>query len=253
MIGFYKIENTKNKTPASYKGRKMIKTYFLHYAEELTETEYSKLYKSLDQARQKKADRFRNKADRDRCVLAGVLLKYGLDAWETDIEKKQETGTENCENPDKNCNRLHDVKWDENGKPYLEDGPEFSLSHAGQWIGLAIGERPIGLDIEGGRKFQDKAVKKFHPQEQEWYEQLPEEEQEAGFYRLWTGKESYGKRDGRGLAMDLAGFSIFEKDIEKQLCFKKWGKNYYFTLCTEEVWDGKIQQPEMKNFNKTEK
>lgn len=199
----------------------MIKVFLLSYEKNLNQEEYEFFYKLVDKDRRTKADRLRKQADKERCILAGGLLQYVL--------KREKTGDNSLE-----------VLVDKNGKPYVNGGPEFSLSHAGKWIGLAVSDKPAGLDIEGGREFQDRAAAKFSPEEQSWYKALEAREKEEGFYRIWTGKEAYSKRDGRGMGMDFSGFSIFAKDVAGDLFYQQIGNNYYISVCTEENWDGKV-------------
>ena len=44
---------------------------------------------------------------------------------------------------------VKDFKYNENGKPYLENGPFFNLSHSGEYIALVISKtREVGIDIQ---------------------------------------------------------------------------------------------------------
>lgn len=198
----------------------VVKVYLVSYKKPLSHKEFSFFYNDIEEDRRKKADRFAKQADKDRCVLAGALLRHVLGHQEPQGAIL--------------------IQIDEYGKPYMENGLEFSLSHAGAWVGLAVSDKPVGLDIEGGRTFHDWVVSKFCKDEQEWYEKLSDSEKESGFYRLWTGKESYGKRDGRGMGIGFSTFSIFSEEISKEIYFQTLKENYYLSLCTEEDWDGEI-------------
>lgn len=212
----------------------MVEVYLLPYEEPFDRKDFSFFYKYIDERRRKKADKFKCQADKERCVLAGALLKHVLTRYKA----------------------VEDIfiQTDENGKPYVEGGPEFSLSHAGRWIGLAVSDKPVGLDIEGGRMFSDRVVSKFASKEQVWYEALSEEEKETGFYRLWTAKEAYGKRDGRGLGVGFSTFSVLDEKIEKDLYFQKIEEKYFLSICTEDCWDGRpnfLTVSDIKNFFST--
>lgn len=208
----------------------MTEVYLLSYDRQLTGEEFSFFYEYVDEIRRRKSERYRMQKDRDRCILAGALLKHALTHYGAERDRFEERdgkyGTVDL------C-----VLTDENGKPYIEGGPEFSISHAGAWVGVAVSDRPVGLDIEGGRVFQDVAVAKFAKDEQEWYRKLSAEEKESGFYRIWTGKEAYSKRDGRGMGMGLSSFSIFEKSVADELVFKKMSASYYMSVSSEEKWE----------------
>ncbi|SFU28309.1 4'-phosphopantetheinyl transferase superfamily protein [Pustulibacterium marinum] len=42
----------------------------------------------------------------------------------------------------------HDLFYDENGKPHLQDGTHISISHSFQFAAVMIGKQPLGIDIE---------------------------------------------------------------------------------------------------------
>lgn len=81
----------------------------------------------------------------------------------------------------------------ETGKPYVEGGPNFSLTHSGNLIGISVADEPNGIDIENSSKKRNfsKLLKKIsHPSEQIDFED---------FYKLWVLKESYLKKTGEGI------------------------------------------------------
>lgn len=95
--------------------------------------------------------------------------------------------------------------------PYLEHGPlgkpffpgyphiHFNLSHSGPYALCALGDRPLGVDIEALRPRKDTLpAGVFTPEEYSWYM-----EQGGGwsaFYTLWTRKESWAKYHGGSVA-----------------------------------------------------
>lgn len=56
--------------------------------------------------------------------------------------------------------RNEDLYLSEFGKPALCDGPEFSISHAGPYVVLAVSEEPVGVDIENGFQVPLVALKR---------------------------------------------------------------------------------------------
>lgn len=81
-----------------------------------------------------------------------------------------------------------------------------SLSHSGEWLAAAVGDETIGLDVEAAPKPRDflaLAGQVFSPEECAWLRDAPDELGPA-FHRFWTIKEATGKRDGRGLRMEVA-------------------------------------------------
>ena len=49
------------------------------------------------------------------------------------------------------------------GKPFFPDRPEifFSLSHARRFVMCAVGDRPVGADIEEARPLPDRLVRRY--------------------------------------------------------------------------------------------
>lgn len=83
------------------------------------------------------------------------------------------------------------------GKPRIKDCPyQFNLSHSGDYLALAVGETPLGIDIEKIAKIRPKVLEKcFSPAEQR---RVQAEGAEA-FYEIWCKKESYAKYLGQGI------------------------------------------------------
>lgn len=95
------------------------------------------------------------------------------------------------------------------GKPYFAEAPEleFSVSHSGAWWACALGDAPLGLDIErtAPRPFLRLAERFFCPEEADWFRARGGA---ADFYRIWCAKEAVLKRSGDGLAGGLRSFSV---------------------------------------------
>lgn len=196
------------------------------------ERDYEKYLYKVNEQRRAKVLRCKNKEDRLRTLLAGVLLSFGL----------ENEGL-----------RYDEVEFSvmPGGKPYIVSHPEvcFSLSHSGKYAVCAIADENIGVDIENkGRKLlldcnQEKLVsvvkKVFSEEEYMVYNKCSKEEQIAFFLKLWTRKEAVSKAVGKGLAMDFS--KICEPD-EKFLSF--WlDEEYYISVYSE---NGKLQKEEVK-------
>ena len=84
------------------------------------------------------------------------------------------------------------------GKPYLEGGPHFSISHSHGMVAVAIGDRNMGLDMEVIRRFHQLVPQRIMSRrEYEWF--CRRGELKRDFFTLWTLKESYYKYLGTGL------------------------------------------------------
>ena len=152
---------------------------------------YESLYKNASEERKRRADRYIRYEDKLRCVAADALLKIALRTDDFQIEK----------------NRY--------GKPYIKnmEGVYFNLSHSGNYVVIAFGEGEVGIDVQRHNTDTDMRMIAeicFTRDEQEyvWQSSLNTAER---FYEIWTGKESYLKRAGKGLSEDLGSFSVLEK------------------------------------------
>lgn len=94
------------------------------------------------------------------------------------------------------------------GKPYLKEGPFFSISHSGGFIALAIGEQELGLDLETPRTISHKG---FIHLEEEGLDPL----------LLWVVKESFMKYTGEGIRQFR---SVRAEKIEENLYLVMDGK-----------------------------
>lgn len=89
------------------------------------------------------------------------------------------------------------------GKPYFPQYPRlhFNLSHSGGLCLCAVGDGPVGVDIEltrPRRALEALARRAFSETELAWFA-----EQGGGpeaFYTLWTRKEALAKFTGEGIA-----------------------------------------------------
>nr|WP_236757925.1 4'-phosphopantetheinyl transferase superfamily protein [Aeromonas cavernicola] len=96
----------------------------------------------------------------------------------------------------------------EHGKPALSSGHwHFNLSHSGDWLVFALCQHHgVGVDLElGGRRYSCLALARrfFTASEYEWLSQVPIDEQERAFYRLWSRKEAVLKAHGGGISAGL--------------------------------------------------
>ena len=97
------------------------------------------------------------------------------------------------------------------GRPYLANVRhfKFSVSHSGEFVVIAVGRRPIGVDVERvGRCELAVATRFFSPAEADYIRSLPESEQARTFTTLWTLKESYTKAEGKGLLIPFPSFGF---------------------------------------------
>ncbi len=86
------------------------------------------------------------------------------------------------------------------GKPYLEGGPHFNLSHSYHRALLAVAAFPVGIDIESVRPIEDSVAEiAFSAAEQAALAALPPGQRQTAFFRGWTRKEAVVQATGEGL------------------------------------------------------
>lgn len=110
---------------------------------------------------------------------------------------------------------------DENQKPMVDiksNNLFFSLSHAGNYVAVAVDTKPIGIDIERIRPYKESLTRRFFSkEEQEILARLSafltgdskdHNTKDHAFTQVWTLKESFLKVTGLGLKLGLDTFSI---------------------------------------------
>lgn len=166
-------------------------------------------FEKMNQERKEKILRCQNEEDKQRSLLAGILLQYGLE-------------------------QTHTV-----GQPI------YSITHSGDYAMCAISDRRIGVDIENryrkifsehSEENLDRIAKKcLTAGELRRYASAKKEEKADSLLYYWTRKESYSKALGKGLAMNFATIDTQEMD---DFFWSDWLKEGYF--CSLYVEDGKF-------------
>ncbi len=94
------------------------------------------------------------------------------------------------------------IARDDHGKPYLKghENVYFNLSHSGDYVALAYGDAPIGIDVQEVRNVSDSFIKRIlNDSETELYDATDM----VTVCRIWTIKEAYSKLIGLGLSYDF--------------------------------------------------
>lgn len=111
------------------------------------------------------------------------------------------------------------IKYNKNGKPYLDDinNIYFSMSHSDKYLVIVISNKEIGVDIE--------EVKKYNTKINDILNIKPKNEEE--FFRYWTKKEAIIKLKG------LALKDINDVDESNVKFYIKKYKNCLITVAEE--------------------
>ena len=109
--------------------------------------------------------------------------------------------------------RYRDLEWkyNEHGKPYLANGPYFSISHCKEGIAVAIDDAPIGIDIEAIRHANEDLIERtMNEEEKRLIANSQQPIADRIFTRFWTQKEAIVKAEGTG----IMSFEQLQKTLE---------------------------------------
>ncbi|SFK95501.1 4'-phosphopantetheinyl transferase [Amycolatopsis sacchari] len=151
----------------------------------------------LDEAEHGRHQAYRQEIDRRRFLTGRVLAKTVLGER---LGRPPESVAFDATCDD--CGKPH-------GKPKLT-GVEFSISHSGDRIGLAVTTSPVGLDVETENRRADESLISYalNETEQQALNGLPEEAKASEFFQYWTRKEALMKATGRGLKIPLQSITL---------------------------------------------
>ena len=134
-----------------------VKIYILHTS--IVKDNLSFISSFVNEQRKERAERYLQEKDRLLSYGAGYLLKKYLPS--------------------------EDFKETSSGKPYLEDGPCFNVSHSGEYVVLAIHpNRDIGVDIERINEKKLDTIRYVLNEEEKKIEDI------ESLFRIWSNKES---------------------------------------------------------------
>ena len=186
----------------------MIMMIFVTTTDALTDEKlYEKAYSLIPEYRKAKADKMKMRENKLQTVTAGLLLNYAVGKWSIKTGERDYKTDENLyEKVDiisvieaNNQYFDYEIAYNSQGKPYFSSNCEifFNISHSSNYVVCAIGDKPVGIDIEGGRKGRQNLARRFFDRaESDWIEEAESDER---FFRIWTLKEAYGKATGFGV------------------------------------------------------
>lgn len=125
------------------------------------------------------------------------------------------------------------TKEGKHGKPFFEDSDiYFNVSHSGEYVACAYGDKEVGVDIQKNKELKDNLVKRISHEKDDTVNPLA----------IWVIKESYVKLLGQGLSFDMRRCYIdFEKNMvidmsgaNKNASFElhKISEDYLLSVCT---------------------
>ncbi len=144
----------------------------------------------LPEKRRKKAERIVNKNEALLSATAGLMMKKVLGVSEDDM-----------------------IKFGEHGKPFIEHGPCFNISHSRRYSVLAVSENEIGIDIEMHQSPNERLAERCFTEEEQAFAKTSTE----NFLRIWTAKESVLKFLGTGFSCSPKNFSVLPLEEEHEI------------------------------------
>ena len=202
---------------------------------------YEKAYSLVPEYRKAKADKMKMRENKLQTVTAGLLLNYAVGKWSIKIRDKgyktdeilfERVDTISVIEANNQCFD-YEISYNPQGKPYFLSHREifFNISHSSNYVACIIGDRPVGIDIEGGRKGRQNLAKRFFDvTEAEWIEECDSDER---FFRIWTLKEAYGKAAGQGV-LDILKKIVYRLEKGKMVAYV-CGIPQNFTIVEKEV------------------
>ncbi len=179
----------------------------------------------LPEKRRQKAEKIINKNEALLSATAGLMMREILGVTKDDA-----------------------LKYNEHGKPYLEHGPFFSISHSRRYSVLAVSENEVGIDIEMHENINQRLIERCFTEEEQTFAKLSRE----NFLKIWTAKEAVLKFSGTGFSYSPKNFSVlpFSEEHEimgeklKLFCSEINGTVFTVAFCGDEEFEITEFQPE---------
>ena len=170
----------------------------------LKENEFNTLMQLVTPEKQERINRFHFYNDACNTLLGDVLTR---------VEICRLTGL---------SNKHHEFSVNEYGKPILSSNPRihFNISHSGNYVVCAIGDKQSGIDIEIIKPVDLKIANRFFAADEKEYIFNPKDSFITNrFYEIWTKKESRIKWEGKGLSIPLPSFSVLNSEELKSITY----------------------------------
>lgn len=158
---------------------------YLKEITDITEAEVDAMTEQLPLWRKEKAQAFRHFQGRKESVVAFALLQQVL---------REEYGIEGD----------IEFEYNEHGKPSLKNHPEifFNISHCKAVVACAVGNEPIGIDVEMRGRYKEPLARHVLSEE-EFARVQASDDMDLEFTKYWTQKEALLKLIGTGVSTDL--------------------------------------------------
>ncbi|NCX95629.1 MAG: 4'-phosphopantetheinyl transferase superfamily protein [Chitinophagia bacterium] len=149
-------------------------------------------YEQLPDSEKATAEKYKQEADYRRYIMAHGGLRYLLSHYTHTAATQL------------------GIEIDEQGKPYLKDSDiHFNISHSGNFILIAFGYDPVGIDVEERKENVDwqGLIQKIGDNTEQEYVKTAETPTD-NFFIIWTRKEALLKAIGVGLVNNLPSIKV---------------------------------------------
>ncbi|MBQ8489790.1 MAG: 4'-phosphopantetheinyl transferase superfamily protein [Pseudobutyrivibrio sp.] len=165
--------------------------------------------KYLSLSRQKAINNFIFEKDKERCLLAGLLVRKVVN---------ETTGV----GVEEQC-----YLKSENGKPWISNSNiKFNLSHSDRKIITGVCDEELGVDVEKIQEAPFQIMKMvFHNNEIEYVNNSQDSDRSRRFYKIWTRKEAYCKCSGSGIDDKIK--MLDTTDVKLDELFHTWENDGY--------------------------
>lgn len=178
-------------------------TYFLSFTTDAWTPAEDVLLSYISPERHARLLRYVHTADRKLSLYAGLIARMAL-LLHTPLT----------------MNELQ-FRYKENHKPVLlaDSSIDFSFSHTRNAVLCCVSpDTAVGADIEASGEAPYQIMDMvFHPEEIAYISSATNTEKQKRFFKVWTRKEAYTKRNGTGLVCDLTNINTLEPSIAASL------------------------------------
>ena len=139
------------------------------------------------------------------------------------------------------------IRFEEKGKPFVQGSKHFSISHSGDFVGIALDDSaPVGLDIEGRSDASQSLVN--HVCSQPEIDFIEKKGLDA-FFEIWTKKEALIKCTGTGMTVSLKEINVAKEGENEYMGRLFYIQHivlgaYHLSVCSSRKFDKILIQQE---------
>ncbi len=207
------------KTPRTKHNKNMNTLYILNTGFLKEPGVYEKALLKLNNERREKAESYKPESSRLLSVGASLLIDLGLREYSLTLKDSE-------------------FVYNEFGKPAVKEREDiaFSISHSGEYAVAMFTNEQVGVDIERIKHPKESVVKfTLSAGEALVYNNSPDSEKDALFFKFWTEKESFLKFLGTGINVRPAEIPTLYKLKLSDVHFYTFDvvPGYVITVCSK--------------------